>query len=152
MKTLQGEKTQYEIAPTQYNKTGTVSGELIGGNLSILYSLRGTLFDMNTKGKILFIEDISEYLYHLDRIMMNFKTGGLFHHLSGLIVGSFTGMKDNEIPYGKGIEEIILDSVSDYNFPVAFNFPAGHQPDNFALKLGCNAKLKVTTEFVKFEQ
>ena len=152
LKALQGEEIKYKIAPTQYNKTGVVSGELIGGNLSILYSLRGTPIDMNTEGKILFIEDLSEYLYHLDRIMMNFKTGGLFNHLGGLIVGGFTGMKDNEIPYGKGVEEIILNAVADYNFPVIFNFPTGHQPDNFALKLGCNTNIKVNADVVSFEQ
>lgn len=152
MKAITGEQIQYEIAASEFNKYGESEGELVGGNLSILYSLRGTSLDLDTQDKILFIEDLSEYLYHLDRIMMNLKVGGKLSAVKGLIVGGFTGMKDNETPFGKSVEEIILDSVKDFNFPVAFNFPAGHQSDNFAIKLGCMAKLKVDRNRVFFQQ
>lgn len=150
--TLKGNNIQYEIMPSKFNKNGKFSGELIGGNLSILYSLRGTPFDIDTTNKILFIEDLAEYYYHIDRILMNLKTGGKLQQLSGLIVGSFTGMKDNDTPFGKGIEEIILDIVSEYNFPVIFNFPAGHQNKNLAIKLGCTATIDANREKVLFSQ
>lgn len=149
---LEGKENKYTIAPSEFNKPGNCSGELVGGNLSILYSLRGTNLDIDTTDKILFIEDLSEYLYHIDRMMMNLKIGGKLQNLSGLIVGSFTNLKDNEIPYGKSFEEIILDAVTDYKYPVMFNFPAGHQADNFALKFGCKAQLQVGSNHVEFQQ
>jgi muramoyltetrapeptide carboxypeptidase len=107
--------------------------------------LRGTPYDIDTQGKILFIEDLGEYMYHLDRMMMNLKTGGKLEHLAGLIVGSFTGMKDLDIPYGKSFEEIIFDSVEEYGFPVVFQFPAGHSTDNFALKLGMEISIEISS-------
>ncbi|MDA3929627.1 MAG: LD-carboxypeptidase [Prolixibacteraceae bacterium] len=152
LKALNGESLEYSIQPSKFNKEGSATGELIGGNLSILYSLRGTPMDINTNDKILFIEDLSEYLYHLDRIMMNLKHGNKLKKLKGLIVGSFSGMKDNDTPYGKSIEEIILEAVSEYNFPVLFNFPAGHQTDNCALKMGCNVTLSIDRKTVTVSQ
>ncbi|MFA9391436.1 MAG: LD-carboxypeptidase [Prolixibacteraceae bacterium] len=149
---LKGKVVEYHIEPSTYNKAGHVSGEVIGGNLSILYSLRGTSMDIDTKGKILFIEDLSEYLYHLDRMMMNLKIGQKLERLRGLIVGGFSGMKDNGTPYGKTVEEIILDAVADYNYPVVFDFPAGHQANNFAIKLGCHATMTVDSHQVIFQQ
>lgn len=149
---LLGEKQTYTLKSSKYNKTGKAKGDLVGGNLSILYSLRGTPYDINTSGKLLFIEDLAEYKYHLDRMMMNFKTGGLFKGLNGLIVGSFTGMKDNDTPFGKTVEEIILDAISEYNFPVIFDFPAGHQEQNMALKMGCNAEILVDEKSVVVSQ
>jgi len=134
----------YELPPNPNNRLGKASGQLVGGNLSILYSLRGTPYDIDTRGKILFIEDLSEYLYHLDRMMMNLKTGGKLEPLAGMIVGNFTGMKDHDIPYGKTVEEIIFDSVKEYDFPVVFQFPAGHSKENFALKLGMDISLEIT--------
>lgn len=141
---LTGKTNYYSVKPSGYNRKGKTSGQLIGGNLSILYSLRGTPYDIDTNRKILFIEGISEYLYHIDRIIMNLKTGGKLSGLAGLIVGSFTGMKDSDTPFGKTVEEIIASAVDEYNFPVAFNFPAGHQPDNYALKIGDVVKIEVT--------
>jgi len=151
-KALEGEPLTYSTPAEKYNREGDSCGELVGGNLSILYSLRGTPYDIDTDGKILFIEDLSEYLYHLDRMMLNFKTGGKLAKLAGLIVGSFTGMKDNDTPFGKCVEEIILDAVSEYDYPVAFNFPAGHQNENFALKMGIKTTLSVNTESVIISQ
>jgi muramoyltetrapeptide carboxypeptidase len=140
---LEHQPLSFPIPPCSFNREGTAQGELTGGNLSILYSLRGTPIDIDTKGKILFIEDLSEYYYHLDRMMQNLKFGGKLAELAGLVVGSFTGMKDNDAPFGKITEEIILDAVSEYQYPVLFNFPAGHQSKNFALKMGITASLNV---------
>jgi len=151
-KAITGELLEYPITPSPFNKNGKAAGELVGGNLSILYSLRGTPYDIDTTDKILFIEDLAEYLYHLDRILMNLKLGGQLSKLKGLIVGGFSEMKDNETTFGKNVEEIVLDIVSEYDYPVVFNFPAGHQPDNFALKMGCTAHLEVTEKSVLFKQ
>jgi muramoyltetrapeptide carboxypeptidase len=141
---INGQPVKYVIPSDVNNRVGKASGELVGGNLSILYSLRGTPYDVDTAGKILFIEDLGEFLYHLDRMMMNLKTGGKLEHLSGMLVGNFSGMKDLDEPYGKSVEEIIFDAVREFNFPVAFQFPAGHSQDNFALKLGVETTLEVT--------
>lgn len=144
LKALSGKQLWYELLPMINNRFGKAEGQLVGGNLSILYSLRGTPYDIDTRGKILFIEDLSEYMYHLDRMMMNLKVGGKLEHLAGLIVGNFTGMKDQDIPFGKSVEEIIFDSVADYNFPVVFQFQAGHCNENFALKMGVDITLEVS--------
>jgi len=115
----------------------------MGGNLSLLIAISGSISDPDTRDKILFIEDLDEYLYHIDRIMMNIKRAGKLNHIRGLVVGGMTEMKDNKIPFGKTAEEIISEAVKDYDFPVCFNFPAGHIDDNRALILGRNVKLKV---------
>ncbi len=140
---LEGESPEYIINPFPLNRVGTATGELIGGNLSLLHALRGTKFEVDTNGKILFIEDLSEYLYHLDRVMYNLKLGGVLDNLNGLIVGQFSDMKDNETPFGETVEEIIYKSVAEYNFPVAFNFPAGHIETNFPLILGDKIELQI---------
>jgi muramoyltetrapeptide carboxypeptidase len=144
MDAITGQPLTYTIPPDANNRNGNVTGQLVGGNLSILYSLRGTPYDIDTTGKILFIEDLGEYLYHLDRMMMNLKTGGKLEHLSGLLVGNFTGMKDQDEPFGKSVEEIIFEAVADYNFPVAFQFPGGHSAENFSLKLGVETHIEIT--------
>jgi muramoyltetrapeptide carboxypeptidase len=141
--TLQNHAAEYTFDAHEKNVLGCAQGQLVGGNLSILYSLRGTGFDLDTEGKVLFIEDLNEYLYHIDRIMMNLKTGGRLEKLSGLLVGSFTKMKDNDTPFGMSVEEIVLDAVKEYGFPVAFGFPAGHQKENWALGLGTQVRLSV---------
>ena len=143
---LVGESPEYIINPYPTNRLGTTKGILTGGNLSILHALRGTKFDFDPSGKILFIEDVSEYLYHLDRVMYNLKLGGVLEKLSGLVVGQFTDMSDNETPFGQSIEQIIYNSVAEYNYPIAFNFPAGHIETNFPLILGDTVELKVTSE------
>ena len=125
------------------NILGIAKGQLVGGNLSLLYSLSGTPFDLDTSGKILFIEDLDEYLYHIDRMMMQLKLSGKLKKLKGLIVGGMTDMKDNAIPFGKFPEDIILDAVKEYNYPVCFDFPAGHIDKNLALYFGKEVELNV---------
>ena len=122
---------------------GSATGELIGGNLSILYGLMGSDSQLNGEGKILFIEDLDEYLYHLDRMCMGLKRSGLFAQLSGVIVGTFSQMHDNEIPWGKSAYEILAEHLSPLNIPIAYHFPAGHIADNRALPLGKMVHLQV---------
>ncbi|MCF6307756.1 MAG: LD-carboxypeptidase [Flavobacteriaceae bacterium] len=142
-KTLFGKEYSITITSEKNNRLGIASGQLVGGNLSILYSLCGSPSAINTDGKILFIEDLDEYLYHIDRMLQNLKRNGMFANLKGLIVGGMTQMHDNDIPFGKSAEEIILDICKDFDFPIAFNFPAGHIEDNWALVFGAEVKLKV---------
>jgi muramoyltetrapeptide carboxypeptidase len=125
------------------NCNGGGTGELVGGNLSLLYSLQGTPWQLDPKGKILLIEDLSEYLYHLDRMMQNFRLSGQLNELAGLVVGGFTEMQDNESPYGKSAYEIIREAVDGCHFPVCFDFPSGHISKNLSLVLGANYKLEV---------
>lgn len=141
--TLFGEKYEIIIPSEKNNINGIASGQLIGGNLSILYSLCGSPSALNTKGKILFIEDLDEYLYHIDRMLQNLLRNGYFEGLEGLIVGGMTQMHDNDIPFGKNAAEMILDICSEYDFPITFNFPAGHLEDNRALILGRKVDLMV---------
>jgi muramoyltetrapeptide carboxypeptidase len=142
---LFGEKLSYTLPPHPLDRTGTAHGQLVGGNLSILYSLCGSPSDLDTDGKILFIEDLDEYLYHIDRMMMNLKRCGRLARLAGLIVGQMSDMHDNTIPFGSTAEQIIRHAVSAYSYPVCFNFPAGHNgTDNHALTLGHPATLAVT--------
>ena len=142
-KTLFGEKIFYSINNSKYNRKGITKGILCGGNLSMIYSLIGSQSDINTDGKILFIEDLDEYLYHIDRIMMNLKRSGKLDNLAGLIIGGMNDMNDNKIAFGKTAIEIISEHVSEYNYPVCFNFPAGHRKKNYALILGREATLEV---------
>lgn len=142
-KALFGEQLNYEAEVHPLNRKGNAEAELIGGNLSLLYALTGSVSEIDTKGKILFIEDLDEYLYHVDRMMMNLKRAGKLDHLAGLIVGGMCDMKDNTIPFGKTAEEIISDAVKEYSYPICFNFPAGHIDKNFALYFGRKVKLNV---------
>ena len=125
------------------NRFGESIGQVVGGNLSILYSLIGSRSDINTNGKILFLEDLDEYLYHLDRMMISLKRSGKLSNLNGLIIGGMTKMNDNNISFGKDAESIIFDSVSEYKYPICFGFPAGHIKNNRTIKLGLRAKLQV---------
>ncbi|MCX6229183.1 MAG: LD-carboxypeptidase [Bacteroidia bacterium] len=145
---LRGAKPEYKLASHPLNRVGENSGTLIGGNLSIIQSLRGTALDLSPKGKILFIEDIDEHHYHIDRMMLNLKTGGILKNLSGLIVGYFTAITDGEAPFEKSSEEIIREAVADYGYPVAFGFPAGHELPNKPLLLGGKVELKVSSDQV----
>ena len=130
------------------NRHGAAEGVLVGGNLSILYSLRGTPYDLDTTGKILFIEDLDELLYHMDRMVMNMKLGGLFDDLAGLVVGTMTDMHDKNPadPFGLTAEAIIARAVEGKGYPVCYDFPAGHITDNRTLVMGQKAKLSVTPE------
>jgi muramoyltetrapeptide carboxypeptidase len=142
-KALFGEKIKYPVEPHLLNRAGKAEGEIVGGNLSLLYALAGSVDDISTKNKILFIEDLDEYLYHIDRMMMQLKRSGKLKHLKGLIVGGMSDMKDNAVPFGKNAGEIILDAVSEYDYPVCFGFPAGHITENFAVYFGRTGKLSV---------
>ncbi|SRX52688.1 putative murein peptide carboxypeptidase [Aequorivita sp. CIP111184] len=122
---------------------GVLRGQLIGGNLSVLYSLCGSASEMKTDGKILFIEDLDEMLYHIDRMMVNLKRSGYLKNLNALIIGGMTEMKDNKVYFGKTAEEIIIDLVKEYKYPVISNFPAGHIKDNKALIIGREVELNV---------
>jgi muramoyltetrapeptide carboxypeptidase len=123
-------------------RAGTVSAEITGGNLSLLYALKGSISEADTAGKILFIEDLDEYLYHIDRMVLSLKRAGVFSNLAGLIVGGMSEMKDNTIPFGQRAEEIIRDAVAEFNYPVVFGFPAGHEDRNLALRLGTQTSLQ----------
>ena len=140
---LFGDRLTYQIAPDVMNRFGTATGELVGGNLSILYSLLGSQSAINCTDKILFIEDLDEYLYHIDRMMMNLKRNGCLESIKGIIVGSMSKMRDNDIPWGKNAVEIIEDVTKTYNIPVLYSFPAGHIHDNRALILGSKVTLDV---------
>lgn len=147
-----GESLEYACPAHKLNRTGKATGLLVGGNLSMLYSLCGSESDIDTAGKILFIEDLDEYLYHIDRMMMNLKRCGHLTHLAGLVVGQMSDMHDNSIPFGHTAEEIVRDAVAEYGYPVCFNFPAGHNgTENRALKLGHSTTLMVG-ETVSLEQ
>ncbi|HMK06701.1 MAG TPA: LD-carboxypeptidase, partial [Flavobacterium sp.] len=152
-KALFGEPLEYHITPHAFNKIGKTKGEIVGGNLSVLYSVMGSKSAIDYKGKILFIEDLDEYLYHIDRMMMNLKRNGYFDGVKAVIVGGMTSMNDNDIPWGKDALQIIQDVLKDYKFPIIYEFPAGHIKDNRALILGKTVSIDVndTEAVVKFE-
>ncbi len=141
--TLFGMPPEYNLPKHPLSRTGSSQGQLIGGNLAILAGLLGSSSDMDTRGKILFIEEVGEHLYRIDRMMWSLKRSGKLAHLSGLIVGGMTDIPDSTEDFGKGPNEIIREHVKEYDYPVCVNFPAGHQPDNRALILGRNTSLDV---------
>jgi muramoyltetrapeptide carboxypeptidase len=146
---LFGERLSYSSSKQQaslekLNRKGKAKGILVGGNLSLIYSLIGSPSDIDTSGKILFLEDLDEYLYHIDRMMMNLKRSGKLQNLAGLVIGGMSEMKDNDIPFGKTAEEIISEHVAEYSFPVVYGFPAGHIQNNFPLIFGREVMLNVT--------
>lgn len=141
---LEGEKISYTFEPNELNRKGTVKGELIGGNMSIIYSLQGTDFAIDCDDKILFIEDLNEYLYHLDRMMLNLKISGKLAKLRGLVVGSFSDMKDNASPFGKTAYEIVKAHTAEYSYPIGFGIPVGHIDDNQPLVEGGQYRLKIS--------
>ena len=120
-----------------------VSAEVVGGNLSILYSLQGTAYAPNYKDKILFIEDVNEYLYHIDRMLHSFKLSHAFDHIKGLIVGDFSDMKDNDVPFGKSLEAIVMDVFSSFGIPIIFGLNVGHATPSLALPLGKKGSLHI---------
>lgn len=138
---------QLATPSSAYSRNGHCRGQLVGGNLSILYSLCGSASDIDTAGKILFIEDLDEYLYHIDRMMQNLKRTGKLQKINGLIVGAMSDMHDNTIPYGKTAEEIVLEAVADYDYPVLFSENFGHVgTENLALPLGVEVEMTVGEE------
>ena len=141
---LIGRKANYAAEGHLFNKKGKASGILVGGNLSLLAHLVGTSSDIKTKSKILFIEDVGEYIYNVDRMLFQLKRSGKLDDLKGLIVGKFTEMKDTTIPFGQTTEATIRDIVKEYEYPVCFNFPVSHGRENYALKVGGKYKLSVS--------
>ena len=147
-KALFGEDFGYHFSAEKLNRTGDAQGVLVGGNLALLVAVSGSVSDLDYDGKILFLEDVGEYLYNIDRMMRTLKRAGKLKNLAGLIVGSFTELKDNDIPFGQTAEEIIFDVVKEYNYPVCFNFPAGHIANNQALIFGKTLNLAVQKQHV----
>ena len=141
---LFGKRISYSYPAAALSRSGIAEGELVGGNLSILYALQGSVSMPDTRGRILFIEDVDEYLYHIDRMMMNLKRTGKLERLAGLVVGGMTQMRDNTVPFGRTAEEIIAEMVKEYKYPVLFGFPAGHQAENMPLILGREATLEIS--------
>lgn len=150
-KALFGVSLGYVIPSQTNNRIGKNQGELVGGNLSIIYSLLGSPSSINTDGKILYIEDLDEYLYHVDRMLQNLKRNGYFNNLKGLVVGGMTDMHDNSIPFGLDVVGIIKEVTSEFDFPICFDFPAGHIKDNRALRLGQQVSFEVTENKVELK-
>lgn len=141
---LKGETIHYKIPSEIENKVGEATGKLVGGNLSILYSLLGTDLMPDYSGSILFFEDLAEQIYHVDRMFYAFAKAGVFNKISGVIVGGMTDLKDTTVPFGKNYKELLVEHLQFRKIPVAFHFPAGHIDDNRALILGREVKLQVT--------
>jgi muramoyltetrapeptide carboxypeptidase len=149
---LAGKKANYIVKTHRLNRFGLVKAELVGGNLSLLAHLTGTRSGLNTRGKILFIEDVGEYLYHIDRMLQQLKRSGKLDGLAGLIVGGFTELKDTTRPYGKKVYEIIKEAVNEYHYPVCFGFPVSHEKENMALKIGVEYSLKISARTVALKE
>lgn len=141
---ITGKKNKYSCATHPFNKPGNVTAQLVGGNLSLLAHLTGTVSAINTKNKILFIEDIGEQIYNIDRMLYQLKRSGKLNGLAGLVVGGFTDMQDTERPFGKKVYEVIKEIVAGYKYPVCFGFPVSHGKENYALKVGVQYNLKIT--------
>ena len=140
---LEGKPAHYECAPHAFNKVGDAKGQIVGGNLSLLAHLIGTDSDIKTRNKILFLEDVGEYLYNVDRLLLQLKRSGKLKKLAGLVIGGFTDVKDTERPFGKSVYDIIYEQLAGYKYPICFGFPVSHEKENFALKIGARYKLSV---------
>jgi muramoyltetrapeptide carboxypeptidase len=149
---LSGQKINYQCVPHPFNKEGSVRGRLLGGNLSLMAHLAGTSSDIKTKGKILFIEDVGEYIYNIDRMLYQLKRNGKLDKIAGLIIGGFTEMKDTTIPFGQTAYEVIMDIVKEYDYPVCFNFPVSHGMENYALKIGIKYELAVSNKLATLQE
>ncbi|MEI6264601.1 MAG: LD-carboxypeptidase [Sphingobacteriia bacterium] len=151
-KVLKGTKTNYKAVHHPLNKIGKASGELVGGNLALLAHLCGSKSAYKTKGRLLFIEDIGEYIYNIDRMFLQLKRAGYLKNLAGLIVGGFTDIKDNPRPFGQTIQELIVHHVAEYDYPVCFDFPVSHDKENLALKVGVEHQFSVTKKAVLLQE
>jgi muramoyltetrapeptide carboxypeptidase len=150
---LKGKELNYHVKISNDNlRMKNVEAEIIGGNLSLVYALQGSPSDIKTDGKILFIEDLDEYFYHIDRMMCSLDRAGKLKNLAALLVGGMTDMKDNSIPFGMNVPEIIHHYTKKYNYPVLFDFPAGHWEKNYAIRLGQVAKIEITNDEYIFSQ
>lgn len=143
IKAFKGEEYGIEFPSNVNNKKGNAEGLATGGNLSVLYSMCGSKSAIETKGKILFLEDLDEYYYHIDRMLQNLKRNGMFKNLAGLVIGGMNSMHDNAIPFGYNLEDIILEMTNEYSYPVVFEAPFGHIKDNRAVILGKKLRLLV---------
>lgn len=142
-KALKGILSKYTCDAHALNRTGTGTGELIGGNLSLVAHLVGSSSSFATKGRILFLEDVGEYIYNIDRMMIQLKRSGMLQSLAGLVIGGFTDMKDTTIPFGTDVYSLIQQHVAEYDYPVCFDFPVSHDKNNYALKVGVKHVLEV---------
>ncbi len=150
-KLLFGILPEYHLPPSDVNLSGTAEAEIIGGNLTILHTIIQTPSFPGIDGKILFLEEIGEYLYHIDRVMVHFKRTGLLNKLAGVVVGHFSDIKDGTTPFGKNAYEIIREHLAEYSIPVAFHFPAGHEAPNFPIVFGSRVRLEVTSQAVSLK-
>jgi muramoyltetrapeptide carboxypeptidase len=149
---LTGKKAKYVIGRHPYNKEGMASGELVGGNLALLAHIVGTSSDIKTKNRILFLEDVGEYVYNIDRMLYQLKRNGKFNKLAGLIIGGFTDIKDTERPFGKLVEEVIYDVFKEFDYPISFGFPVSHEKENYALKIGVPHTLSISANKVVLQE
>ncbi|OUR98178.1 LD-carboxypeptidase [Flavobacteriales bacterium 33_180_T64] len=141
--TIFGQPINYTLEGSSYNRVGEANGPLVGGNLTILHTMLGSKTSIDTSGKILFIEEIGEYKYHIDRMLQSLKRAGYFENCKGLLVGDMSRMRKNTTLWGTSVEQLILDALAEYDFPIAFNMPAGHEKDNRAMILGKTIEMKV---------
>ena len=141
---LSGKRTKYTVDPHVFNRAGSATGQLVGGNLSLLAHITGTSSDIQTKGKILFLEDVGENIYNIDRMMYQLKRTEKLNKLAGLIFGGFTDIRNTERPFGESVHQLLLHVVEEFNYPVCFDFPVSHAKENYALKVGVPCTLKVT--------
>jgi muramoyltetrapeptide carboxypeptidase len=153
-KALCGDLLSYKFGTDSLNRQGASAGLLVGGNLSLVVSVNGSASDLDTYGKILFLEDVDEYLYNIDRMMYTLKRSGKLSHLAGLVIGGFTRTKDepDDVPYGHTPYQIIAEAVKEYDYPVCFGFPAGHETENYALRLGMPHRLVSATSSCILEE
>jgi len=149
---LTGTSAKYEVKPHEFNKIGMASGELVGGNLALLTHICGTSSDIKTKNRILFLEDVGEYLYNVDRMLYQLKRNGKFDKLSGVIIGGFTENKDTDRPFGKTVFEIIHEIFQEFDYPICFGFPVSHGIENYALKIGVEYNLSISSGKVILEE
>lgn len=143
---LTGGTAAYNSRPSLFNRKGRATAPLVGGNLTLLAHLVGSPSDFDTTDKLLFLEDVGEYRYNIDRMLRQLRRSGKLARLAGLIIGGFTDMKDTTRPFGTTVEEIIRDTVSDYDYPVCFDFPVSHGKENVALKIGVTHTLEVNDD------
>jgi muramoyltetrapeptide carboxypeptidase len=151
-KILFGEVFNYKIEPHKMNRLGAGEGQIIGGNLALLSHVIGSKSDINYDGKILFLEDVNEYLYNIDRMMIQLKRSGKLQNLAGLIIGNFSDCQDNQVPFGKTANEIIQEAVAGYDYPVCYGFPVGHEVDNWAMPCGREVSLLVEEYVVSLKE
>jgi muramoyltetrapeptide carboxypeptidase len=149
---LAGKRAEYECTPHIFNVHGVASGELIGGNLALVAHVIGTKSDYKTKGRIMFLEDVGEQLYNIDRMFFQLKRSGKLDDLAALILGGFTDVQDTSRPFGKSVMELLHEHVKDLKYPVCFNFPVSHGKENYALKIGVQYKLRVGKTKVSLEE